>query len=203
MATAAMMLSPADHGRLLSYEEFESAPWEEGYRYELVHGRLYVSPVPELPHEIVTRWVTRSLDSYSDEYPEVVDFVSTAARVHVPNQPRRTSVQPDIAAYHGFPKKLTLRKRINWHDVSPRLVVEIPSEDDPDKDLVRNVGLFMHVPSIKEYWIIDPREDYTRPALRVYRRRGVGWQRPIDLAAGETYTTRLLPGFSLLLDPMA
>ena len=203
MATAAMTLSPADHGRPLSYEEFESAPWEEGYRYELVDGRLYVSPVPELPHEFLVQWNLRQLNQYSENHPEIINFVCTGGRVHIPNQPKRTSVQPDVAAYQRFPSGLLSRRRINWRDISPRLVVEITSEDDPDKDLVRNIGLFMHVPSIKEYWIIDPREDYTRPALRVYRRRGVGWQRPIDLAAGETYTTRLLPGFSLLLDPMA
>ena len=85
----------------------------------------------------------------------------------------------------------------------PILAAEILSEDNADKDLVRNVRLLLLVPSVREYWIFDPREDPDRPSLMVYRRRGASWQRPITLAAGETYTTKLLPGFSLLLDPLA
>jgi hypothetical protein len=48
---------------------------------------------------------------------------------------------------------------------------------------------------------LDPREDSNRPTLTVYRRRGARWQRPIELAYGDTYATRLLPGFELLIDP--
>ena len=68
---------------------------------------------------------------------------------------------------------------------------------------LRNVELYLRVPSIREYWIFDPRQDPDRPTLRVYRRRGSRWQRPVDVAPGETYTTPLLPGFALLLDPHA
>src|SRR6266852_5361684 len=114
MATATLKLGPADHGRIVPFEVFEHAPWEEGYRYELIDGRLYVSPVPEAPHEVVTKWAARTLDDYSEDHPETIDFVSGAARVHVPNQPRRHSVQPDIAAYQGFPRELILRRRVNW-----------------------------------------------------------------------------------------
>jgi hypothetical protein len=37
--------------------------------------------------------------------------------------------------------------------------------------------------------------------MLVYRRRGKSWQRVIELAFGDTYTTKLLPGFRLVLDP--
>ena len=76
-------------------------------------------------------------------------------------------------------------------------MVEILSEDNAEKDLVRNLQLYLEVPSIREYWIIDPRQDADRPGLTVYRRRGQRWQRPIEVAPGETYTTPLLPGFTM------
>jgi Uma2 family endonuclease len=90
---------------------------------------------------------------------------------------------------------------MRWQDVSPVLVAEVLSEDTADKDLVRNLGLYLQVPSIREYWILDPRASPDHPALTVYRRRGRRWQRPINVPAGGTYSTRLLPDFSLLLDP--
>jgi len=56
---------------------------------------------------------------------------------------------------------------------------------------------------VPEYWIIDPLADPDRPTLRVYRRRGRRWLRPIDVAFGEVYQTPLLPGFELRVDPRA
>ncbi len=83
------------------------------------------------------------------------------------------------------------------------LVVEVLYDDDPDKDLVRNVELYLQVPSIREYWIIDGRNDPDRPVMFVYRRRGRRWQNVIRVAAGDVYETRLLPDFRLLLEPRA
>ena len=87
-------------------------------------------------------------------------------------------------------------------EVSPVLVVEVLSLDEPDKDLVRNVDLYLRVPSIKEYWLIDSRESATRPTMTAYRRHGKRW-RTKRLAFGDRYTTPLLPGFELVVDPRA
>src|SRR5205085_8316079 len=99
MATATRTLGPADHGQIVSMDEFETAPWEEGYRYELIKGRLYVSPVPEAPHDGILEWQLTHLGAYSRSHPEVINYISTAARIYIPGQSRRTTVQPDIAAY--------------------------------------------------------------------------------------------------------
>ena len=111
-----------------------------------------------------------------------------------------TCPEPDLAAYRGFPLEKDWRA-VQWQDVSPLIVGEIVSPDDPDKDHVRNVELYRLVPSIDEYWLVDPRDDPERPSMRVYRRHGRRWRSPIDLAFGDTYTTKLLPGFALVLDP--
>ena len=42
----ATSLGLADHGHPVTLGEFESAEFEEGYKYELIDGRLYVSPAP-------------------------------------------------------------------------------------------------------------------------------------------------------------
>ena len=44
--TTRVKIGPRDHGMPLSLEEFLAADGEEGYHYELIHGRLYVCPAP-------------------------------------------------------------------------------------------------------------------------------------------------------------
>jgi Uma2 family endonuclease len=196
-----LKLSPRDHGRRVPLEEFEAAQWEEGYRYELIDGKLHVSPLPNLPHDVIVVWITEQLLAYRLAHPDVLNYVSGHARVFVPGRPGVTNPEPDLAAYRDYPLGLPLGQR-RWQNMSPILVTEVVSEEDPDKDLERNVELYGQVPSIREYWILDPRTNADAPSLRVYRRRGRSWQRPIDVDPGESYTTRLLPDFTLRLDPL-
>jgi Uma2 family endonuclease len=194
-----LYLTPRDHGRALSLEEFEHCSAQEGYHYELIDGRLHVSPSPDMSHYLVCQWLRRKLEAYMAQHTEVINEVGGPVRVFVPGRRRPTAPEPDLVAYHDFPLHLPARQQ-RWQDVSPLLVIEVLLADTADKDLERNVALYLQVPSIREYWIVDPRIDPDHPSLTVYRRRGRRWQNPIEIAAGETYTTRLLPDFSLVLD---
>jgi Uma2 family endonuclease len=200
--TTALVLGPTDHGRPMTREEFDAARGQEGHRFELIEGKVYVSPAPNLPHDRVWEWIAGLLHDYSRLRPDVINYVTPRARVIVPEEDELTFPEPDLAAYQDFPRHRRFDE-IACSDVSPVLVSEIVSEDNPEKDLERNVDLYQRVPSIREYWVLDPRDDPERPTLRVHRRRGQRWQRRIDIAPGQTYTTRLLPDFALLLDPRA
>jgi Uma2 family endonuclease len=197
--TTQIYLTPKDRGRVLSLEEFESASGQEGYHYELIEGKLEVSPLPNMPHEDLRDWLRDKLKDYIRLHPEVINYVKAPARVFVPGRRPTTAPEPDVAAYRDFPLALPLRQR-HWRDYSPLFVIEILSEDTVAKDLVRNLALYLQVPSIREYWVVDPRDDADRPALIVHRRRGQRWQQAIDIAGGEVYTTRLLPDFALRMD---
>jgi Uma2 family endonuclease len=198
MATV-LKMGPANHGQPISLDEFMAGDYEEGYQYELIDGELYVVPQPDAPQGVSEYWIARKLDHYAEKHPTIINFVYTKCRVFVPGRRKTTCPEPDVTAYHDFPLDLPLAQ-IRWQDVSPILVVEVLCADDPEKDLVRNVALYLQVPSIKEYWILDTLADPDHPTMRVHRRHGKKW-RIIDVAAGATYTTRLLPGFKLLLDP--
>jgi Uma2 family endonuclease len=198
MATL-LKIGPVDHGRPLTLEEFTSAEWEDGYQYELIDGNLYVSPQPNLPQGRVDQWIYEKLLRYVHDHPEVLNFAYYKARVFVPGRPGVTNPEPDVAGYRDFPLDTDFRD-LRWQDVSPVLVVEVLSEDDPEKDLIRNVELYFQVPTIKEYWLFDARENPNRPLLQVRCRYGRRW-RLIEVAPGETYTTKLLPGFEMILDP--
>lgn len=199
MSIALKRLGQADHGRLMTLEEFMAGDYVEGYQYELIDGKLYVSPLPNLPENRVEDWVFFKLKLYSHYHPDIINFTTNKARVFVPGRRRVTAPESVVAAYRNYPLELPWAS-VRWQDVSPVLVVEVLSLDDPDKDLVRNVELYLQVPSIKEYWLFDTRDDPEQLRLQVRRRYGGRW-RLLEFGSGHTYTTKLLPDFTLILDP--
>jgi len=199
MSIATRQFGLADHGKPVRVSEFETADFEEGYKYELIEGRLYVSPQAQEPENRLELWLFDKLRDFAADHPEVINHVSNKARVVVPGSRRRTTPEPDLAAYAEYPLDEPLG-RIKWEDVSPILVAEVLYAADPHKDLVRNVRLYLRVPSIREYWILDARDFPNQPRLIVHRRRSNKWVKR-EYLYGETYKPKLLPGFSLRVDP--
>jgi Uma2 family endonuclease len=162
-------LGPADHGRRLPYDEFMAADYEGGYKYEIIDGELYVSPLPNPEQEWVESEVLFRLNVYAREHPEVINHVSNKARVFVHSRPDATVPEPDLAAYQNYPQRPPPGGR-RWETVSPVFVAEVISPSDPNKDLVRNVELYWQVPSIQEYWVFDLRPEAEHP-LTGHRRQ--------------------------------
>jgi hypothetical protein len=93
------MLGLADHGRRVSEAEFESAELEPGYKYELIDGRLYVTYEPDLPEDYLANWLFRKLNAYAAARTDVINYVSTKARVFIPG--RRRTVRRCIQSFPG------------------------------------------------------------------------------------------------------
>jgi Uma2 family endonuclease len=195
---AVIKLGPHDHGRPVTWDRCAKSRWTEGYVYEIVDGKLYVSERHELPENWVEGWAGNRLRDYAKEHPEVIDYVTGNACVFVPGRPGLTCLGPDQAAFRDFPRHRPI-KELTWHDLTPILVVQALSLADPRKDRVRNVDLYMGVPTIGEYWLFNTRPAPEYPSLRVHRRCGSSWQ-VIDVAPRTVYSTPLLPGFKLKLD---
>src|ERR671937_1307530 len=99
MATVQLKLGPLDHGRRLSLFDFEDAEYERGFRYEIIDGRLYVSPAPNLPESVLESWLRRKLERYMEAHPEVVGYVATRGWVFLPARVRPSVPEPDLAVY--------------------------------------------------------------------------------------------------------
>jgi Uma2 family endonuclease len=192
-------LGPADHGRPMTFEEYMGGDYRQGYHYELIDGRLYVSPEANMPQDFIEQWLLAKVFRYTKRHPEIINYVTNKARVFVPRRLGLTAPEPDLAAYRNYPVHVDLTT-LRWEDFSPLLVGEVLSLGDPDKDLVRNVELCLQVPAIKEYWVVDTRDNPNYPTMHVYRRQGRKWH-VLEVGHGERYTTPVLPGFKLLMDP--
>lgn len=199
MSMVQLKLTPADHGRRLTLDDFESAEFEPGVRYEIIDGRVYASPQANFPENMLENWLARKLIVYSDARPDVTNYVTTKSRVYVESRTQPTIPEPDVTAFRGVPLDADVRD-VHWNDLTPILVCEVLVDSDPHKDLERNPDLYFDVPSIREYWVLDGRDDPNRPALIQRRRHGKRWVVK-RFEYGTTFATKLLPGFSLLIDP--
>src|SRR4051794_15161387 len=103
MRTALRKLGPADHGRRMTYEEFRAGDYREGYKYELIRGRLYVSAMPLPPQGLLEKWIYRKLDRYSEERPDILNMVYNKTCFLVPEGSEVSAPEPDVAAYRDFP----------------------------------------------------------------------------------------------------
>jgi Uma2 family endonuclease len=198
MSIAHLKLGPADHGRRLTLDDFESAEFEPGHKYEIIDGRVWVSYEPDPAENRLEQWLLGKLLAYVGANPNVLNYVTNKARVCVPGREEGTWPEPDIAAYSDYPLDLRL-DAVRWEDVSPLLVCEVLI-GDPEKDLSRNVELYFEVPSIREYWVLDGRDDPNEPTLIQHRRHGKRWV-VRSFPYGSAFTTKLLLGFQLVIDP--
>jgi Uma2 family endonuclease len=199
MTAVQLKFGPADHGRLVTADELATAEYEEGFKYEVIDGRLYVSAAPNMPENFLEMWLRDRLWDHVRVANAPTGRVTTRARVFVPGRPRLTVPEPDVAVYLDYPVHTPVGQ-LRWENVSPQLVAEVLVEGDPRKDLERNTELYLQVPSVGEYWVLDGRDNPDEPILIQHRRYGKRWvvrTHPF----GSTLTTKLLPGFSLLVDP--
>lgn len=138
--------------RRYSVADLHALP-DDGPRYELIDGRIIVSPSATGGHNAIAHWIMAALD---DANPGEEYLVSTdvSARIDDHNEPR-----PDVVVFKS-----------EHFEVSPfpidaaLLVVEVvsPSSVLRDTEIKRGVYARAGVPS---YWIVVPDDDKPTIAL--------------------------------------
>ncbi len=181
-------LCPELAGTLMTPEEFDAVEdYDEDYRYELIDGRLIVTPIPLEAQTDPNEELGHLLRTYKEQHPQGSALDRTLYERYVRTQASRRLADRVIWAGLGrMPDPRT--------DV-PTIVVEFVSRRRRDRrrdyEEKREEYLAIHV---AEYWIIDR----FRRSMTVVRNQPGG---PQELVVGEneTYQTPLLPGFELPL----
>jgi Uma2 family endonuclease len=181
-------LHPGLNGVLMTLEEYEAIDeWEPGYRYELIHGVLIVSPPPgdagQGPNERLGHW----LWDYQQRHPH-----GKCLDENLMERPVRTRAGirvVDRGLWIGFGRRIKTRK-----DLATILVEFVsPGKRAALRDYEEKRDEYLEA-GAKEYWVID----------RFRRTMTVYFQPPTEprervVTETETYTTPLLPGFELPL----
>ena len=184
--TTAIRIGPADHGREMTFEEFEDAEETPGYLYELARGVLEVSIIPGEPHGLLEWFFLGRIRDYDVAHPGVVAMAGGPSmfRLWVPEM--ASARHPDVSVVLAGTRKVGPRR-------PPSLVIEVvsPGEVARRRDYVVKREEYLAF-GISEYWIVDRFEK----RVTVLWRRGDSWTETVFLD-GQVASGLVLPGFAV------
>jgi Uma2 family endonuclease len=132
---------------------------DDGNKYELVVGELFVTPAPSEDHETILIRLHSLLAPYVQE-----NGVGEIFRPRAIIRFKGSEVEPDLFV-RALRSAGSRRIRSDWDDApAPRLVVEVLSPTTRRRDLVDKRELYRSA-GAAEYWVIDPE----RRDIRVIR----------------------------------
>jgi Uma2 family endonuclease len=183
-------MRPAGPGVKLTYDDYLLFP-DDGQRHELIDGEHYVTPTPILPHQRVLGNLYFAIRGYLESHKLGEVFMAPLDVI----LSKHDVVEPDLL-YVSNERRDILGQ---WVHGAPDLAVEIASPGTRKRDETITRRLYERA-GVSDYWIVDPDLDL----LRLYRRGGSGFDRPVELSleAGNVLTTPLLPGYEMPLAKM-
>jgi Uma2 family endonuclease len=184
MSRTATIIGPADHGRRMSLDEFDTAEGAEGYLYELSRGVITVVDVPHPKHNRQQAAVRFQLEKYHVEHPDRIYHINSGSDCKILIAGLESERHPDLAVYTEAPPD----EPDVWSTYTPILAIEIISPGSEHRDYVEKREEYLRF-GIKEYWIVDAAKDQML-ALRRYR----GEWRERVVRPVEIYEPRILPG---------
>lgn len=173
----------------LNYEDYCLLP-NDGKRYEIIEGELFVTPAPNFLHQTIVTNLIYFLSSFLRDHPLGRVLVSPFDVVFS----QFDVVEPDILYVSNARASVLTEKNIQG---SPDLVVEVLSQSTAKIDRTTKLKLYARF-NVEEYWIIDPEG----PSAEVYRRAKEGLDLAEKLAAKDSITSPLFPGFNLGLQKL-
>lgn len=129
----------------LTYEDYGALP-NDGQRYEIVDGRLYVSPSPQVWHQVLSGRLYAWLHCLQDVGQ---GFVFSAPTDLV--MPGCTPVQPDLIFLDASQAECLKQRFIEG---VPLLLVEILSPSTAGYDRVTKLNRYARS-GVPHYWIVD------------------------------------------------
>ena len=170
---------------LITVDDLDAMP-DDGNRYEVIEGELFVSRAPGLPHQLVVTNIIGCFLRYLDEHP-IGRIVTTPGLI----LNKYSGVIPDLV-YLSNERREEIATGTRIYG-APNLVIEILSPGVQNMARDRKVKLKLYNKyGVDEYWIVDTRAR----AIEVYRRDGDKLKFFTTFVADEEITTPLLPGFT-------
>jgi Uma2 family endonuclease len=172
---------------VFTYEDYLQLP-DNGKRYEIIDGELYMSPAPTTGHQRVvgnffgTIWHFLQQNPLGEVFAAPADVIFSEINVF----------QPDVVFLSK--QKLDILTRENIQG-APDLVIEVLSPGTENRDRTIKLKAYSKF-GVQEYWMANEKKE----AAEVWRRKGqkLGFHALLD--STQTLTTPLLPGLEIALE---
>jgi len=180
-----LSLGRADHGRVVSADEFVDAEFDDSGVYERAHGRLVVMTPEGIDHVLASNPWRNRLIVFQFQNPGIIHEVVTQNWVR---PDRDTDRIGDIGVFLAT-------RPFNLPDGAPDLMFEIVSAGKANRirDYVTKRAEYEAI-GVKEYVIVDRFE-----RMVTVLTLGDGRYAERVLTDADTYETPLLPGFAVRL----
>ncbi len=160
---------------------------EDGKRYEIIDGELYVSRQPHYYHQLVCSNVVGLLKAWNKS--SRLGQVNLAPGVIFAED---DDVAPDVV-WTSISRLATILSPDGRLHAAPELVIEVLSPGTANEQRDRNTKLKLYSRrGVREYWIID----WRMRQLEVYRREETDLRMTATLLEDDVLNTPLLPGFT-------
>ncbi len=165
-------VTPLEMNRKLDYSDYAAIP-DDGKRYELLEGSLFVTPAPSPIHQRVSKRLQRQLEDYfearslAEVFDAPIDVILTSHDV----------VQPDIIV-------VSRAEQISKRGIEggPILAVEILSPSTRVHDRERKARRYAAL-GVQHYWIVDPEAQ----CVEFYRAGSQGYELLCRIEGPATY----------------
>jgi Uma2 family endonuclease len=167
-----------------TYSHYAALP-DDGNRYEIIDGVLYMAPSPDAAHQHITLWISIHLALYVEETNQSGNVFTAPLDVKLFQD---TVVQPDVLVILNEHKE-----RISKHVIgAPDLVVEVLSSRTERYDRQQKQHIYACA-GVAEYWIVDP----TKKDVEVLVLEGENYLSTAIFSGNQILQSKLLPDFSI------
>ena len=174
-----------------TYEDYKRLP-DDGRRYEIIEGVLYVTAAPNFDHQYTVTRLLVHLDNLVTRRSLGIVLVAPF-EVHLPDVAR--PVQPDVLFIDA---ERAPRPGAADFTGAPDLIVEVLSQSTARTDRLVKFGAYERA-GVREYWLVDPRthsvEVYSLSEDGTYDMTG-------QYTPGETVASIVLSDLALPVDDL-
>jgi Uma2 family endonuclease len=173
-----------------TYEDYLNLP-DDGCRYEIIEGILYMSNAPSFDHQYTVMEIAFNLKSFVNQ--NKLGYVLTAPfEIHLAEKTR--PVQPDVL-FIGAERGLL--QGAKYFEGSPDLVVEVLSPSTRRLDQFTKFSAYEKA-QVPEYWIADPKSRL----VQVYTLDNQEYVLLGDFMGDEVIESKVLAGLKIMTDSL-
>jgi Uma2 family endonuclease len=174
------------------WDWLQELPASDINRYELLGGRIIMTPPARIGHSVVAARIVFALGRYARMTGGLV--LESSAGFDLPSG---DTLQPDVSFISAARRtNEMMTKPTGFIDVVPDLVIEVLSPSTARRDRIEKKKIYERC-GVDEYWLVDPR----RCEVTIFARDGEGFGAARVFGAG-FLISRVVAGLELSIEEL-